>query len=109
MAIDPENLDAARERLQGRAPSPYLDVFEVAEFARCEHKAVRKAIHEGRLPAFATNRKLLVHQEDARAWVESRPARALERPRPATRRPARAVTASVAELRQIRQDLTGES
>lgn len=108
MAIDPSNIDAARERLQGRAPSPYLDVFEVAEFARCEHKAVRKAIHEGRLPAFATNRKLLVHQEDARAWVESRPARA-EQPRPARRRAAAKMTASVAELRQIRQDLTGES
>jgi excisionase family DNA binding protein len=69
-----KDLDQAQARLREQMRSPYLTVPEVAEFARCEQKAVRGAIHRGVLQAFAPNRKLLIREEDARAWVESRPA-----------------------------------
>ena len=51
----------------------YLTVPEVAELARCEHKAVRRAIASGLLIAFRPAHKLLVRELDARAWIESRP------------------------------------
>lgn len=51
-------------------------VHEVAAFARCEHKAVRNAISTGQLQAFQPAHKLLVREQDARDWVESRPVRA---------------------------------
>lgn len=87
--------------------SPYLTVPEVARFARCGHNAVRDAIASGELRAFMPKHKLLVREEDARAWVESRPARAIERQEPRPRPPRRrqAGTSSVARLRELEGEL----
>ncbi|MGZ4307634.1 MAG: helix-turn-helix domain-containing protein [Solirubrobacteraceae bacterium] len=63
----------ARDRLSEPMSGVYLTVPEVAELARCEHKAVRRAIASGRLIAFRPAHKLLVRELDARAWIESRP------------------------------------
>lgn len=52
--------------------SPYLTVQEVAELARCEHKAVRRAIRQGALRAFQPAKRLLIREDDARAWIENR-------------------------------------
>jgi excisionase family DNA binding protein len=49
----------------------YLTVQEVAELARCEHKAVRRAISQGSLRAFRPTKRLLIRAEDAEAWIES--------------------------------------
>jgi excisionase family DNA binding protein len=49
----------------------YLTVQEVAELARCEHKAVRRAISQGALRAFRPTKRLLIRAEDAEAWIES--------------------------------------
>jgi excisionase family DNA binding protein len=51
----------------------YLTVPEVAELARCEHKAVRRAIHSGALEAFQVAGRILVREEAVHAWVMSRP------------------------------------
>ena len=64
------------------------DVQEVAELARCEHRSVRRAINAGRLRAFRPTRKILVREDDARSWIESRRAVGLAA-RPQRRRPAR--------------------
>lgn len=84
--------------------SPYLTVPEVARLARCGHNAVRDAIAAGELRAFMPRQKWLIAEQDARAWVEARPAQrrpasAAERPRPARR--ARTQTGSVQRLREL--------
>jgi excisionase family DNA binding protein len=82
----------------------YLTVREVATMARCEHKSVRRAITAGTLRAFQPTNKLLIREDDAHAWIESRPAAAgstpnlratLGRRRPTPR------AGSVVELREI--------
>ena len=50
------------------------EVGEVARLARCEHKAVRRAIHLGHLQAFQPANELLVREQDAHPWIQSRPA-----------------------------------
>ncbi len=85
----------------------YLTVREVAAMARCEHKSVRRAIGQGRLPAFRPANKLLIREDDAEAWIEGRPAIASAAAKPApgtgslrpTMRSQRA--GSVSELREI--------
>jgi excisionase family DNA binding protein len=57
-----------------RAVTVYMTVEEVAQLARCEHRSVRRAIQSGRLQAFRPARRILVREDDARAWIESRPA-----------------------------------
>jgi excisionase family DNA binding protein len=52
--------------------SPYLTVQEVAELARCQHKAVRRAISQGALRAFRPTKRLLIRADDAEMWIESR-------------------------------------
>jgi hypothetical protein len=103
------SLDSARDRLREQAQaSPYLTVPEVAQLARCEHKAVRKAVHDGLLPAFNPERKLLIRATDAVSWIESRPVRAGTRSQaPARSRPrARSVTpGEPGALRQLDPDL----
>lgn len=100
--------DAARDRLRAQTPAPYLTVEEVAALARCEHKAIRNAIHSDALPAFRTAERILVREADAIAWIESRPAR---QPAPAQRRrrakQRRQAPESVAALRAIEQELSG--
>ena len=51
----------------------FLTVREAAAIARCEHKAVRRAVASGRLPAFQPAHKLLVREEDVYRWIEDRP------------------------------------
>jgi hypothetical protein len=91
----------------------YLTVREVADLARCEHKAVRRAIASGRLLAFRVAARLLVRETDARSWIEARPVTTSENapirtrlspkvPR-SSRRPVRG---SVADLSAIARDAT---
>ncbi|MBV8943126.1 MAG: helix-turn-helix domain-containing protein [Solirubrobacterales bacterium] len=81
----------------------YLTVEEVAELARCEHRSVRRAINSGRLRAFRPTRKILVREDDARAWIESRPV--VIATFPPSRSPRRSLagsgTGSVARLQAI--------
>jgi len=105
MPIDPTEISQA-QGLREQMRSPYLTVPEVAQFARCEQKAVRKAVHDGVLSAFAPARKILIREEDARAWVESRPARASASSRSAKPRRRQQGPGSVAALREIQRDLT---
>jgi excisionase family DNA binding protein len=104
-----DQLSEARDRLRDQAASSpnYLTVPEVAELARCEHKAVRKAVHDGLLPAFSPSRKLLIRESDAVQWVESRPVRIGQRP-PAPRpsRPRREPPGSVKQLREMQREMT---
>ena len=84
----------------------YLTVQEVADLARCEHKTVRRAIRAGTLRACGPTRKILVRDDDARAWIEDRPSPIVEKPR--TTRPIRPrstpSTASVAYLKQLERE-----
>lgn len=103
-----DQLDAARDRLRAQTPAPYLTVEEVAALARCEHKAIRHAVHSGALPAFRTAARILIREADAIAWIESRPARqaapAQRRRRAKQRRQA---PGSVASLRALDRELSG--
>jgi len=58
----------------------YMTVQEVAEVARCEHKAVRAAIRSGLLRAFRPAGRLLIRPDDARAWIEGHEAASTPRP-----------------------------
>ncbi len=81
----------------------YMTVEEVARLARCEHRSVRRAIRAGRLQAFRPARRILVREDDARAWIESRPALAQEE-QPQRRQRSRQVMhgpGSVARLKAI--------
>lgn len=72
--------------------------------ARCEHKSVRRAIAAGKLCAFQPTNKLLIREDDAYAWIESRPVAADSTPNlraaPDRRRPTPRA-GSVVELREI--------
>jgi excisionase family DNA binding protein len=74
---------SASDPAEATAPS-YLTVKEVVELARCEHKAVRRAIHLGYLQAFRPTNKLLIRESDAHAWIQSRSRRTV----PTAARPA---------------------
>jgi excisionase family DNA binding protein len=81
----------------------YLTVEEVAQLARCEHRCVRRAVQSGQLQAFRPARRILVREDDARAWIESRPAAASPQ-QAQRRRPVSQVVAgpgSVARLKAI--------
>ena len=70
-----ERLDRAHVRLREQIPSPdYLTVDRVAEMAGgCHPKTVRRAIGRGELPAFRCGGRLLIRENDARAWIEAEP------------------------------------
>lgn len=105
-SIDPSRFDDAHDRLRADADAAgeYLTVEEVAAMARCEHKAVRRAVARGDLVAFRPGQRLLIRPSDARTWIEARPAR---RPAPEPRRSrARNEPGSVARLREIERDST---
>jgi excisionase family DNA binding protein len=94
-SIDPGAFDRARDRLKELSPPPeYLTVQEVAELARCGHKAVRRAITLGQLEAFRTAERILVREPDARAWIEARPVRAT---------PGRQRSSTVAQMRAMQK------
>jgi excisionase family DNA binding protein len=90
--------------------SPYLTVREVAELARCEHKAVRRAITAGRLRAFQPVNRLLIREDDARAWIEGRLVTQAAECQPARRRASSssraAARGSVADLKAIERQVT---
>ena len=98
--------DGAAVRVD-EAPGPsYLTVHEVAVLARCEHKRVRRAIASGQLVAFRPAGKLLIREEDARAWIEGHPVHATRLKEPdatqSRRRAARRASAGdVAKLREM--------
>jgi excisionase family DNA binding protein len=95
--------DGARGRLKPQASRPcYLTVLEVAVLARCEHKRVRRAIASGQLVAFRPAGKLLVREEDVRAWIERHPVNAtrIKEPRPARAVP-QAGAGDVSKLREM--------
>ena len=97
-------LDRVRERVRDQAGG-YLTVPEVADLARCEHKAVRRAIATGQLVAFQPAQKLLVREADARAWIESRPVPRRVLQVEHTRRPGRRPRpGSVADLREMERE-----
>ena len=106
-----EALDQARDRLREQALGGYLTVPEAADLARCEHKAVRRAIASGLLVAFRPARKLLVRELDARAWIESRPARVAAVAPQHARRPGRQRSrprpGSVDNLLRMEREATG--
>jgi excisionase family DNA binding protein len=89
--------------------SDYLTVQEVADLARCEHKSVRRAITAGRLVAFRGPKRILVRDEDARAWIEARPIHSEETPRRLPRRPSprASETGSVADILAIEERMVG--
>lgn len=98
------SLDAARDRLRDHAPpAVYLTVEEAARLARCNPKTVRRAFESGSLRAFRPARRVLLRDDDVRAWVEARAAAEPERSRPVRARRARRAepTASVAMLRDM--------
>ena len=73
--------------------------------ARCEHKRVRRAIADGQFVAFRPAGKLLVRQEDARAWIERHPVDAtrLKEPRPAQSRRRATPKASAGDVAKLRE------
>jgi excisionase family DNA binding protein len=90
--------------------SDYLTVQEVADLARREHKAVRRAIKAGRLAACRPDGgRWLIREADARAWIEHRPAAAERVPaKPRRVRPRRSQSAdarnSVAYLKHLERE-----
>jgi excisionase family DNA binding protein len=96
-----------------QAGQSYLTIEGVAKFAHCSVKTVRRAIAARELQAFKPGARLVVRQEDARKWIESRPARSSEsRSRPSDglfskpRDRAREQAGSVSRLRQIEREAT---
>jgi excisionase family DNA binding protein len=90
--------------------SPYLTVHEVAQLARCEHKAVRRAIRQGALRAFQPAKRLLIREDDATAWIESRVVVATPTPSAPSARSrsiSRPRVGSVAALREMEREAAG--
>lgn len=65
--------------------SALLTVQEAAEYARCEHRTIRRAIKDGSLPA-SYGSCWLVLEDDLLAWLRARAERRLNNPSPQTRR-----------------------
>jgi excisionase family DNA binding protein len=80
-------------------------VQEIAALGRCSAKTCRRAIDAGRLVAFKTAGRLLIREEDARAWIESRPVHPDRLPLPArpraVKRSRSAAKGSFADLMRI--------
>ncbi len=98
--------DTDRKLPKQEAPRQcYLTVIEVAALARCEHKRVRRAIASGQLVAFRPAGKLLVREDDARAWIERHPVHATRPndPRPAQPRRRGAPRASPGDVANLRE------
>jgi excisionase family DNA binding protein len=98
-------LDEARERLRSQTPTPYLTVEEAAQLARCHPKTIHRAQRSGELRSFRPAHRILLKEEDVRAWIEAESERRAPRPRPA-QRPRRAQPGSVSRLRDIERGLT---
>lgn len=85
--------------------APYLTVDEAAGLARVSTKTIRRAFTSGALRAFRPAHRVLLREDDVRAWVESQAAATESRPRPRarTRRPA---PGSVTQLREMDSELS---
>jgi excisionase family DNA binding protein len=84
----------------------YLTVQEVAAIARCEHKAVRRAIANGQLTAFRPAKRLLIREDDAQGWIEGRRAfKPNAGPKPRGGRTGQRGPASVAKLRDLERQI----
>ena len=102
-------LQAARDRLQDDhvATAPYLTVEEAARLARCNPKTIRRAFTSGSLRAFRPAHRVLLREDDVRAWVEGQAAAVpVERPHPGRSRPRRAAPGSVRDLRDMEREMT---
>lgn len=97
-------LDAARDRLRDETPTPYLTVEEAADLARCHPATIRRAFGAGALRAFRPAHRVLLREDDVRAWVEGKAAVEEERPRPGRGRQRRQKPGSVLELRQLERE-----
>jgi excisionase family DNA binding protein len=95
------DLDAARERLRDQAPAPYLTVGEAAQLARCNPKTIRRAFTAGTLRAFRPAHRVLLREDDVRAWIEGQAAAEPEPPRAGRSRSRRPAPGSVASLRDM--------
>jgi len=101
------SLDAARERLRDQAPaSGYLTVEEAAHLARCNPKTIRRAFTSGALRAFKPTSRVLLREEDVRAWIEGHTATTPYEHRGGPSRPRRPAPGSVASLRDMERELT---
>jgi excisionase family DNA binding protein len=94
----------------GALSERYMTVQEVAEVARCEHKAVRGAIRSGLLRAFRPAGRLLIRPDDARAWIEGHEAASTPPPVSVAvggiARGARSRVASVEALRALERKVS---
>lgn len=83
-----------------------LTVTEAAAIAHCHPKTIRRAFTSGRLRAFRPAHRVLLREDDVRAWVESQTAVTEPAPpragRSRSRRPA---PGSVAALRELEREL----
>lgn len=86
--------------------TPYLTVEEAAAMARCGEKTIRRAFTAGELRAFKPAGRVLLREEDVRAWVEARAAVDVDQPQPRRARPRRARPGSVSALRALEQEMT---
>jgi excisionase family DNA binding protein len=92
--------------------SPYMTVQEVAQLARCEHKAVRRAIRQRALRAFRPAKRLVIREDDTTALIESRVVVVTPTPTPSlpsarARSTSRPRVGSVAALREMEREAAG--
>jgi len=97
-------LDEARDQTS----APYLTVEEAAKLARCNPKTIRRAFTDGRLRAFRPAHRVLLREDDVRAWVEGRSAVEVApgRRRSAAPRSRRPATGSVASLKSLEREVS---
>ena len=104
--ISSQDLDAARDRLKASAEaSEYLTVEEAAEIARCHPVTIRRAFESGRLRAFRPAQRVLIREDDLRAYIESKAA--VPEPHERPTRPGRSRRprpGSVASLRALERE-----
>jgi excisionase family DNA binding protein len=86
------------------AQASYLTVDEAATMARCHPKTIRRAVGSGALRGFRPAQRVLLREDDVRAWIERRAA--ISSPPPARTRAKRrrAVPGSVEALRAIERE-----
>ena len=84
----------------------YLTVSEAAQLARCSEKTIRRAFAAGRLRAFRPAGRVLLREDELRAWVERRAAAPAHREPPNRARARRTQPGSVASLRALERELT---
>lgn len=87
----------------------YLTAIQAAELAHCHPKTIHRAVLRGHLPAFRPLHRILLREQDVRAWIESRPiTQASPRPRSPGQRRGRPAPSpgSPAELRALDPEMS---